>query len=105
MKKIYFGVISIFIGICLSALIGETLLRICYRDRIVLFPRYHTAAKYGDYTIRRTMPNVRFEHRSIDGVFKFNTNNRGFRNDKDIDYYKSKNVIMCRGNMRFLFRT
>lgn len=60
---------------------------------MVLFPRYHTDAVYGDFKIRRVRPEMTFTHTSYDGTFHFKTNNKGFRNDKNIDYKKEPGEI------------
>lgn len=68
--------------------IGEFITRAMYKDRITLFPRYHTYAQYGDFTIRRIRPNSTFWHTSPDGSWRFQTNAQGFRNYTDFDYDK-----------------
>jgi hypothetical protein len=81
----------------LSVLVGATLVEVAvrgiYGDRIVLFPRYHAAVQYGQFVIRRVQPNASFVHRSVDGIWKFSTNKRGFRDDRDIDYPKPDGEI------------
>jgi len=72
--------------------LAELGVRIFYKDSTVLFPRYHTDVKYGDFVIRRIKPNSIFWHTSIDGRWKFTTNSAGFRNYKDFSYEKPKNV-------------
>jgi lysophospholipase L1-like esterase len=75
-------------------LLAEAATRLLYRGRdVVLFPRYHTDAIYGDFTLRRIRPNAEFWHTSDDGSWKFVTNKQGFRNDKDFSYTKSPGVI------------
>lgn len=68
--------------------IGEIMARALYKDSITLFPRYHTSAKYGDFTLRRIRPNSTFWHTSPDGTWKFQTNAQGFRNTEDFTYEK-----------------
>jgi len=58
-------------------------------DQMVLYPRYHSKAVYGAYTLRRLRPNTVFWHTSIDGHWRFTTNAAGFRNDRDIPYAKT----------------
>ena len=60
----------------------ECATRILNND-IVMFPRYHTSAHYGDYTIRRMRPNSNFQHRSVDGEWNFVINEQGYRNRVD----------------------
>jgi GDSL-like lipase/acylhydrolase family protein len=83
--------------LCISGLLGlvlaEGAIRVLYVKQLVLFPRYHTSAHYGEYTIRRLRPNMSFTHTSADGTFHFRTNNKGFRNDRDIEYAKSPGEI------------
>lgn len=80
-------------SLVIALLIGEWIIRALYKDSIVLFPRYTTGIQYGDFSIRVIRPNMEFKHTSIDGVFNFKTNSRGFRNDQGIDYKKNKDEI------------
>jgi hypothetical protein len=67
---------------------AEGVVRLLFKDRVVLFPRWHSRAVYGDYTLRRLRPNSEFWHRSVDGRWKFVTNAQGFRNTSDFSYEK-----------------
>ncbi len=51
-----------------------------------MFPRYHTKAEYGDFSIRRFRPNSSFRHSSVDGEWQFTINAQGFRDNHDYDY-------------------
>lgn len=84
-------VLTVFLGF--SLLLGEFGLRLLLKDKIGLFPRYHTSAQYGDFTIRRMRPDTVFWHTSIDGTWRFTTNAQGFRNHRDFSYEKSPDVI------------
>jgi hypothetical protein len=81
----------------ISVLLGLGLLeagtRMLLGDRIVLFPRNHTSAHYGEYTIRRLRPNSHFWHTSLDGSWEFTTNAQGFRADHDYAIEKPKGRI------------
>lgn len=68
---------------------GEVAVRWTVGDRMVLYPRYHSKAVYGDYTLRRLRPNTVFWHTSLDGHWRFATNAQGFRSDRDIPYDKT----------------
>jgi len=85
-------------------LFSEFIIRLLYKDSMVLFPRYHTDVKYGEFTIRRVRPNMKYIHRSIDGNFDFVSNNKGFRNEEDIEYPKSDDEIriLCIGDSNIL---
>lgn len=80
-------------SIIIALIIGECIVRFLYKGKMCLFPRYTTNAEYGDFSIRVVRSNMVYKHTSIDGVFNFKTNNRGFRNDKDIEYVKKDNEI------------
>jgi len=85
---------AIFLAVTAAMLlVAEWSVRILYADNTVLFPRYHTEAVYGDYTIRRIRPDSRFKHTSIDGSWEFVTNSQGFRNSDDFDYEKPAGVM------------
>ena len=79
------------IGICFT--IGVAVIRILYKDKIVLFPRYHTDTVYGEYQIRRLRPKSVFWHTSMDGSWKFTTNAQGFRDYRNFKYEKSPNTL------------
>ena len=53
---------------------AEIIVRSFYKQDAVLFPRYHTDVKYGEYILRRIRPNSEFWHTSQDGTWKFTTN-------------------------------
>ena len=83
---IFIVVLAIMMGI------GEAVVRIMYKDTTFMFPRYHTAAIYGDYTLRTTRPNSNYFHSSVDGRWEFTTNRQGFRNYRDFEYDKPDGV-------------
>jgi len=72
-----------------SGTCGEFAVRWIHGDRMVLYPRYHSRAVYGDYTLRRLRPRTVFWHRSIDGHWRFATNSAGFRSDRDVPYART----------------
>jgi len=73
--------------------ICEVLTRLLYKNESKLFPRYHTDYQYGRYTIRGIRPNSKYWMTSIDGSWKFVTNNKGFRNTNEFTYAKPANTI------------
>ncbi|MCC5870693.1 MAG: hypothetical protein JJU27_19510 [Gammaproteobacteria bacterium] len=73
--------------------VAEFVTRVTIGDRTVLFPRYHTDVKYGEFTIRRIRPNSVFRHTSIDGTWEFRTNSMGFRNDQEFSYDKPSGIL------------
>lgn len=76
-----------------SFLVSEVGARLLFKDRIVLFPRYHTDVTYGEFTIRRIRPNMTFEHTSVDGTWVFKTNEKGFRNSRNFSYEKPSGTV------------
>jgi hypothetical protein len=82
----------VFVSLIAAFGVGELLVRVLYKDETVLFPRYHTAYRYGPYTIRGIRPNSEFWHTSVDGSWRFVTNSNGFRNAVDIQYEKAPGV-------------
>lgn len=87
-------------ALALGGLLSELLIRFTIKDRIVLFPRYHTAAHYGEYTLRRLRPSSTFWHTSADGKWKFVTNAQGFRDTEDYAYQKRPGLcrVICLGD-------
>jgi len=79
--------------IILCCFVAEGVIRILKKDTMVLFPRYHTDATYGEYRIRRMRPNSDFWHRSSDGAWKFTINKQGYRSSYDFSYDKPSDVI------------
>jgi hypothetical protein len=68
--------------------LGEVAVRLLYKDDTVLFPRYHTDYRYGQYWIRGIRPHSNYWMTSVDGSWNMITNSRGFRNDQDFPYDK-----------------
>jgi hypothetical protein len=78
----------LLVSACIAFLLGEVAVRVLFKDTTVLFPRYHTDYQYGRYTLRGIRPNSEFWHTSVDGSWKFVTNNKGFRSMTDYAYEK-----------------
>ena len=76
--KHFLGALLIFsVSVIIGLLIGELIVRLMFKKEMLLYPRYHTDATYGDYRIRRIRPNMTFTHTSFEGTFHFKTNNKG----------------------------
>jgi len=93
LKKVTFSILLIAISTLAALLIGETVIRLLYKDKIVLFPRYFTDRWFGSYHLRRMRPSMHFTHKSVDGTFNFTTNQQGFRNHEEIPYQKKKDEV------------
>ncbi len=93
MKKVFFSALLVLLSTLVALLIGELTIRVLYKDKIVLFPRYFTDRWYGQYHLRRMRPSMNFTHTSVDGEFHFHTNSQGFRNQEEIPYQKSKGEV------------
>jgi lysophospholipase L1-like esterase len=90
----WLGNVGLMIGATLATLfLIELAFRLFLGHSIVLFPRNHAAAQYGPYTLRSMTPNVVFWHQSMDGKWRFNINNKGFRDDKNYSYGKPKGTL------------
>lgn len=92
-RRIGGNLLLLLVVVCVCLVGAEAVTRWLYGRQIVLYPRYHTAATYGDYTLRRLRPNTVFWHTSVDGSWRFATNAQGFRADHDYSYAKPAGVI------------
>jgi hypothetical protein len=72
---------------------AEVVVRMLFKDDVFLFPPYHTDVQYGEFTLRRIVPNSVFWHTSVDGSWRFETNAQGFRNREDFEYEKREGVV------------
>ncbi len=93
--------VALLTGACLLAtLIVEVGVQLALGDRIVLFPRYHTGADYGEFKLRKLRPGERFHHRSSDGEWEFRINSTGLRNDREFARPKPSGVfrVLCLGD-------
>jgi hypothetical protein len=79
----------LLVSIAVSLGSVEGLVRLIFGHRMVLFPRFHSKAVYGGYTLRRLRPNTQFWHTSVDGRWKFVIDAQGFRNDRDFPYART----------------
>jgi hypothetical protein len=84
--------------------VAEGTLRAVHRRDTVLFPRYHTDAQYGPYSLRRLRPLTSFRHTSIDGSWSFVVNRQGFRDTRDYAYDKPPDTlrVLCLGDSQTL---
>jgi hypothetical protein len=73
--------------------LGELAVRLLMPSGTVLFPRYHTDYRYGDYVLRGVRANEVFRHTSGDGTWQFTTNARGLRDTRDFAYDKPPGVL------------
>src|SRR5262245_1592472 len=80
-------------SLVVSLLIAEGIIRELFSSRTVLFPRFHDIASYGKYTIRHLRPGTTFWHHSVDGSWKFVTNSKGFRSDREYSYDKPAGTL------------
>jgi hypothetical protein len=80
---------SLFVAL----LLGEVAVRALYKDQTVMFPRYHTDYRYGEYTLRGIRANAQFWHTSPDGSWKFTTNSKGLRDTREFAYAKPQGML------------
>lgn len=92
-KNFLINLALVLIAFGVAFAFGEGAARLFYKSETVLFPRYHTDYRYGQYVIRGIRPNAEFWHTSVDGSWKFTTNNRGFRNTRDFSYTKPESTL------------
>jgi hypothetical protein len=88
-QKFLLVIVSIFI----TLLVCEFISYLLFKDKIVIFPRYVTNAQYGNFRIRKNMPNVHYWHKSSDGQWEFFINSQGFRDKREFDYQKPPGVV------------
>ena len=87
------NIVILLVAISFALIAIEFGLRIALGHAIVLFPRNHAEAQYGPYVLRSMTPNTVFWHQSVDGRWRFETNNKGFRDKQDYRYLKPKGLL------------
>jgi hypothetical protein len=85
------ALLSTVILLCLASY--EIATRLLFGNQILVFPRYHTSAHYGEFTLRRLRPNFQFWHTDPDGRWKFVTNRQGFRSYEVFHVEKPSGVL------------
>jgi hypothetical protein len=93
MRRILVNVLVVALACALALTVGEFVVRAIYKQQTVLFPRYHTDFRYGPYRLRGVRPNSEFWHTSVDGSWRFVTNERGFRDVRRLDYAKPADTL------------
>lgn len=83
------ALVSVFVALAA----GEALVRALYKERTVMYPRYHTDYRYGDYTLRGIRPHAEFWHTSVNGSWKFVTNGKGLRDEREFAYAKPAGTL------------
>jgi hypothetical protein len=51
-RKFLANVFLVLASVAVMGLVGEFVVRAALKDQTVLYPRYHTDYRYGEYTIR-----------------------------------------------------
>lgn len=92
-EKLNKNILLLISSIALCLLLGELIIYTLHKDKPLRYPRFVTEAVYGDYKIRRQVPNAAYYHKSINGDWEFRINSRGFRNDKEFEYSKPGDTI------------
>lgn len=100
LKRMLFAALVLIGGTVIACMAAEIVVRATQRNAMVLFPRFHSAASYGPYTIRSMRPNTTFTHTSMDGVWQFAINEKGLRSPPGRDYSKQDGVVrvVCVGD-------
>ena len=93
MRRFLGSVLTLAISFAIALALGELVVRAVLKDQTVMFPRYHTDYRYGEYTLRGIRPNAEFRHTSVDGSWKFVTNSRGLRDTREFPYEKPAGTL------------
>src|SRR3954451_15931747 len=93
MKKLLGNLLLVLATLAICGSIGELVVRVAFKQQTVLFPRYHTDYQYGDYTLRGIRPQSEFWHTSVDGSWRFVTNDRGLRDSRNFAYEKPPGTL------------
>jgi hypothetical protein len=93
MRRAFSSLALVVVSIGFALGVGELLVRLLLREQTVMFPRYHTEYRYGDYALRGIRPNAEFWHTSVDGSWRFVTNSRGLRDAREFAYEKPPGTL------------
>ena len=86
--------ILLVLGVSLACILfSELVVRVLWADTIVMFPRFHVAANYEGYTLRRLEPDITFRHVSVDGDWEMRTNAQGFRDGEDYAFEPTEGTV------------
>lgn len=88
LKKSLFGFIAFILILLTLWGMSEAVIYLLFKKEVVTFPRYLSGAQYGEYSLRRNIPNAEYFHKSYDGQWDFKINAQGFRNGHNIPYEK-----------------
>lgn len=87
-RSVLVNLLVVGLASALALALAEFVVRALYKQQTVLFPRYHTDYRYGQYTLRGIRPDSDFWHTSPDGSWRFVINDRGFRDVRRFTYAK-----------------
>lgn len=93
LRKLALGLAVFAASLLAFGVVGEVVVRVLYGRDMVMFPRYHTRARYGEYQLRTVRPRSTFRHSSRDGAWEFVTNAQGFRDTRDFAYEKPAGTL------------
>jgi hypothetical protein len=92
-RRVLANALLLLATLAVAFVVGEVAVRALYAEQSTLFPRYHTDYRYGNYVVRGIRPNADFWHTSVDGRWRFVTNSRGFRDEREFAYAKPAGTL------------
>jgi len=93
MRRVLSAGMLVVVSVALALALGEAIVRLALKEKTVMFPRYHTEYRYGEYALRGIRPKAEFWHTSPDGSWKFVTNSRGLRDAREFSYAKPHGTL------------
>jgi len=93
MKRVLASGALLVATVALALALGEVAVRLVLKEQTVMYPRYHTDYRYGEYTLRGIRANAEFWHTSTDGRWKFVTNSKGLRDAREFPYAKPAGTL------------
>ena len=61
--------LMLFVSVTLSFGVGEIICRMFFSDSIVLFPRFHAPAQYGEFTLRKGQETATIDRSRLTKLF------------------------------------
>lgn len=73
--------------------IAEAVIVWKFGKTIMIQPRYVTGGEFGDFRIRRNIPNSSYRHKCYEDEWEFTINAQGFRDTRDFTYEKPEGTV------------
>lgn len=93
MKRLLTNLLLLVVSLAAACALAEGIVYWRYGKKILISPRYVTEGEFGDFRIRRNIPNSHYRHKCYNDSWEFSIDSEGFRDTRDFAYRKPEGTV------------